>query len=127
MRAIKLPLFALAGATMTVPAMAQEAAPAPAAPAEAAPQAAAPVAVTDAEVDQFANAVLEVDKINNDAAVPADEKQTQMAAAVTATGLTADRFNTIATAINTDSELQAKVGAAIQAKGPAATEPAPAQ
>ena len=66
------------------------------------------------------------DRINKDAAVPAAEKQTQMASAVTASGLSPERFNSIATAMNADSALQAKVGAAIQAKAPAPAAAAPA-
>ena len=82
--------------------------------------------VSDAEVDQFATAVVAVDRINKDAAVPAAEKQTQMASAVTASGLSPERFNSIATQMNADSALQAKVGAAIQAKAPAPAAAAPA-
>jgi hypothetical protein len=120
MRAFKLPLLALTAVAFAAPAMAQDAA-APAAPQEAAP--AAPAAagpVSDAEVSQFATAVVEVEKINKDASVAPAEKQTQMASAVTSAGLTPERFNSIASTMNTDSALQAKVGAAIQAKGPAA-------
>ena len=131
MRATTLSIFATAAALAATPALAQEAtttAPAQDAPAaEATTQAQTSATVSDAEVDQFATAVVAVDKINKDTAVPADQKQTQMASAVTASGLTPERFNSIATAMNADSALQAKVGAAIQAKAPAAAAgPAPA-
>lgn len=131
MRATTLSIFATAAALAVTPALAQEAtttAPAQDAPAaEATTQAQTSATVSDAEVDQFATAVVAVDKINKDTAVPADQKQTQMASAVTASGLTPERFNSIATAMNADSALQAKVGAAIQAKAPAAAAgPAPA-
>lgn len=130
MRAIKLSIIATAAAMAATPALAQEAtttAPAQDAPAATA-GASTSATVSDAEVDQFATAVVAVDRINKDAAVPAAEKQTQMASAVTASGLSPERFNSIATAMNADSALQAKVGAAIQAKAPApaAADPAPA-
>lgn len=133
MRAAKLSIFATAAALVATPALAQEAtttAPAQDAPAaEATTEAQTSATVSDAEVDQFATAVVAVDKINKDASVPADQKQTQMASAVTASGLTPERFNSIATRMNADTALQAKVGAAIQAKAPApaTTTPAPAQ
>lgn len=125
MRAFTLPLTALAGAALIAPAAAQQATPAPAAPAgPAAPQTAAPATVTDAEVDQFATAVLAVDRINKDASIAADQKQTQMASAVTASGLTAERFNAIATSMSSDTALQAKVATAVQARAPQTTAPA---
>lgn len=128
MRAIKLSIIATAAAMAATPALAQEAtttAPAQDAPAATA-GASTSATVSDAEVDQFATAVVAVDRINKDAAVPAAEKQTQMASAVTASGLSPERFNSIATAMNADSALQAKVGAAIQAKAPAPAAAAPA-
>lgn len=141
MRAIKLPLIALAGATMITPAMAQNASgyapPAGQDTTTAAPTtSSAPATVTDAEVQQFASAVVAVDRINKDASIAAAEKQPKMAEAVTASGLTPQRFNSIATAMNNDPALQQKVGAAVQAQTPAAdagasagasatTEPAP--
>lgn len=132
MRAMKLSIFATAAALAATPALAQEATPteptqdAPAAGATADAQTSA--TVSDAEVDQFATAVVAVDTINKDTSVAPDQKQTQMASAVTASGLTPERFNSIATAMNSDTALQAKVGAAIQAKAPApaAATPAPA-
>jgi len=133
MRATKLSIFAAAAALAATPALAQEAtttAPAQDAPAAGVTaEAQTSATVSDAEVDQFATAVLAVDTINKDATVAADAKQERMASAVTASGLTPERFNSIATAMNADSALQAKVGAAIQAKAPAApaaAAPAPA-
>src|SRR3546814_2103722 len=52
--------------------------------------------VSDAEVDQFASAAVEVQKIGNDTAVAEDAKQEKMAAAVQSSGLSAERFNQIA-------------------------------
>lgn len=128
MRAIKLSIIATAAAMAATPAIAQEAMTP--APAQETPMAGATTTtqatVSDAEVDQFATAVVAVDRINKDAAVPAAEKQTQMASAVTASGLSPERFNSIATQMNADSALQAKVGAAIQAKAPAPAAAAPA-
>lgn len=133
MRAMKLSIIATAAALAASPALAQETTPTE--PAQDAPatgamgEAQTSATVTDAEVDQFATAVVAVDTINKDTSVAAEQKQTQMASAVTASGLTPERFNSIATAMNSDSALQAKVGAAIQAKAPAApapAEPAPA-
>jgi hypothetical protein len=128
MRALKLSIVATAAAMAATPAIAQEAMTP--APAQEAPMAGATTTtqatVSDAEVDQFATAVVAVDRINKDAAVPAAEKQTQMASAVTASGLSPERFNSIATQMNADSALQAKVGAAIQAKAPAPAAAAPA-
>ncbi len=85
---------------------------------QAAPSAAAGP-VSDAEVTQFASALAEVDRINKDTATPGAEKQTQMAAAVTSAGLTPERFNSIATAMSTDTALQAKIAAAMPPAAPA--------
>ncbi len=133
MRAIKLSIIATAAALVATPALAQNTmAPAQEAPSATQQTAPAPGATTanatvsDAEVDQFATAVVAVDAINKDASVAADAKQTQMASAVTASGLTPERFNSIATAMNADTALQAKVGVAIQAKAPAPAAAAPA-
>src|SRR3546814_2797717 len=52
--------------------------------------------VSDAEVDQFAGAAVEVQKIGSDTAVAEDAKQEKMAAAVQSSGLSAERFNQIA-------------------------------
>ncbi|MHA3841334.1 DUF4168 domain-containing protein [Sphingomonas aestuarii] len=130
MRAATLSIFATAAALVATPAIAQEAMTP--APDQEAPMAGdtttTQATVSDAEVDQFATAVVAVDAINKDASIAADAKQTQMASAVTASGLTPERFNSIATQMGSDTALQAKVGAAIQAKAPApATTPAPAQ
>ncbi|MEZ0495470.1 DUF4168 domain-containing protein [Sphingomonas sp. IW22] len=86
---------------------------------QAAPPAAAAGPVSDAEVTQFASALAEVDRINKDTATPGAEKQTQMAAAVTSAGLTPERFNSIATAMSTDTALQAKIAAAMPPAAPA--------
>ncbi len=99
---------------------------APAQTSPATPTAPAPstAAVTDAEVDQFATAALEVNKIQADASVSAADKGAKMAAAVTATGLTADRFNAISQAMAADPALNKRIQTAAAAKQGAAT-PAP--
>ena len=123
MRSITLAAAAIAGSLAmaagaqetpaTGSAPAQEAAPATG----AAPSASASATVSDAEVTQFATALQAVDRINKDAATPATEKQAKMAAAVTSAGLTPERFNSIGQSLAKDPALQAKVAAAIQAKG----------
>ncbi|WP_315763932.1 DUF4168 domain-containing protein [Sphingomonas sp. Y38-1Y] len=123
--AIAATFAAAAGAQQTPPAggaadPAQSAPPAASATPPAASAAAGPV--SDAEVGQFATALAEVDKINKDTAAPAADKQTKMAAAVTSAGLTPERFNTIATAMSSDTALQGKVAAALQAKGAAPSQ-----
>lgn len=107
----------IAATAIATPALAQETAPA--AP-EAAPQSAAPAAITDDEVAKFAKAALAADKISKDATIPAADKQTQMAAAVTDSGLQPTRFNEIAQAAQSDTALQQKVQAAIVAEQQAA-------
>ncbi len=111
----------LAGATLaiapaalaqTAPQTADPAAPAQTAP--AAPQAAGPV--TEAEVGQFATAALEIDKIRKDTATPEADKGAKMAAAATAAGLTAERFNAIGQAMQTDTALNKRIQAAASAK-----------
>lgn len=128
----------LAGATLALApaAMAQttQSSPAPATPdasaqttAPAAPQANGPV--TDAEVDQFATAALEVEKIRKDTATPDADKGAKMAAAATGAGLTAERFNAIGQAMQSDPTLNKRIQAAATAKlaaagkAPGSTQP----
>lgn len=73
-------------------------------------------AVTDAEVDQYATAALAVNKIQNDTTITAADKGTKMAEAVTATGLTADRFNAISQAMQADPALNQRIQTAAAAK-----------
>ncbi|HVI98486.1 MAG TPA: DUF4168 domain-containing protein [Sphingomonas sp.] len=83
----------------------------------ATPQTAAPAAqVSDAEVDQFATAAVEVQKIGSDTTVAEDAKQEKMAAAVQSSGLTPERFNEIAQASQSDPALQARIQTAAQSK-----------
>lgn len=68
---------------------------------------------TDAEIDSFAKATVEVQKIDADASVDASAKQEQMAAAVTNAGLDPAKYNEIGQALATDPELRAKVQTAM--------------
>lgn len=99
-----------------------------AAPAVAAPsgapvpaQAAVSDSVTDAELRSFVTAMQAIEPIA--AAVsggtPTAEQQMQMAAAIDASGLELDRFNTISAAVSTDPVLRARANLA-------STEPSPA-
>ena len=105
--------------TQTAPDGTMTAPPASADPSTAA-QAASAGTVSASDIAKFAAAYVAVQKINADASVTGSDKQTRMASAVSGSGLTAERFNAIGTAISTDPALQAKVGAAVQAAGPAA-------
>ncbi|WP_230280962.1 DUF4168 domain-containing protein [Croceicoccus sp. Ery15] len=125
----KTTLFAAAMATaIAAPAMAQEAtdhaSQAMDAPAESAPAAPAPAqaatAVTDAEVDSFAAAVVDIQKIDADATIADEEKQAQMVATVGEHGLTPQRFNEISTQTQSDPALQQRVQVAMSALAPPA-------
>ncbi|TPG18692.1 DUF4168 domain-containing protein [Sphingomonas koreensis] len=117
----------------TTAALAQTATPAPA-PTTAAPTATAPAAsYTDADVNQFATAVIAVQKVQQDSTVAATDKQTKMAAAVQASGLSPAKFNAMAQATQSDPALQQRVQTAATAQisadpasAPAPTTPAPA-
>lgn len=85
--------------------------PAPDASADAAVTADA--SFTDAEIDSFAKATVEVQKIDGDASLDAAAKQEQMAAAVTEAGLDPAKYNEIGQALATDTELRAKVQTAM--------------
>lgn len=68
---------------------------------------------TDAEIDSFAAATVEVQKIDADTTLDAAAKQTQMAAAVTEAGIDPAKYNEIGQALATDTELRAKVQTAM--------------
>ena len=150
-RSFLLPAALLFGGAAITPAMAQQAAapaqtPAPATTtspsATPAPGAststatpstpgaaatAAPAIFTDAELVGFANAAIEADKIQKDAAIAPAEKQTKMLAAVQAQGLEPTRYNEIAQATRTDPSLVSKIqelaAASAAAKAPATATP----
>ena len=76
---------------------------------------AAPAAtpVSDSEVQKFATAIVALNKVQDDAAVPAEQKQKAMVAKVKATGLSAERFNEIAAASKSDPQLASRIQAAV--------------
>jgi hypothetical protein len=107
------------------PALAQSTAPAqPAAATPATPAAA--TSFSDDEIKKFASAAVELNKIQTDTTVTAEQKQPKMLAAVQATGLDPQKFNAIGQAAQSDPALQQKIQAAASASAPAAA-PAPAQ
>ncbi|GAA0736351.1 DUF4168 domain-containing protein [Sphingomonas japonica] len=144
MKTLTRSLIAAGLVTISAPALAQTTTPSPnmqqttppttgapsnAAPTTAAPTTAAPAvsaaSITDAEVTQFAKAVVALDAIQKDTTIPAEQKQTQMAAKVQEQGLEPAKFNAIAQTAQTDTTLQGKVQAAIQAEAGVSTTPAP--
>lgn len=74
--------------------------------------------VTDAEVGQFAAAIVAVRAVAQgvENGAPTAEQQAAMAEAITASGLTIDRFNAISGALQADPRLRARVAIA-QADG----------
>lgn len=88
---------------------------------------AATATVSESEITQFATAALAVSKIRQDAAVPDAEKNTKSVSAITATGLTAARFNEIAQAMQGDPALNKRIQDAAAKQAPAAGAAAPAQ
>src|SRR3546814_19213733 len=85
-------------------AMAQEAAPAPS---PAAPSSTA-ANVSDADIQKFAKAAVELEQIKADTAVPEASKQPLMLAAVQKQGLDPEKFHSIAQAAQADPTLQHK-------------------
>jgi len=72
--------------------------------------------VTDSDVDQFATAVLAVQKIQKDPAVADSDKQKNMADAVKQAGLTPEKFNAIAKASQADPALMKRIQTAAASK-----------
>jgi hypothetical protein len=74
--------------------------------------------VTQAEVDQFSAAMVNVRAAApTDGSTPTPEQAQGMAAAVTASGLSTDRFNEIATAVSQDAHLRARLRLADAQRG----------
>ena len=97
---------------------AADAAAAPATPAQPATPAepAAPLAVadvSDADVDSFAKATVKLQSIQADASIAAEQKQTEMQAAVTEAGLDPAKYNAIGKAVQADPALRARVQTAM--------------
>ena len=97
----------------TATASAPDAAPPSTAAAAPAANATATAQVSDAEVDQFAQATVKVQKIVADATLDQTAKQQQMAAAVTGAGLQPARYNEIAKAVPADTALRTRVQTAM--------------
>lgn len=76
----------------------------------ASPAGSVAASVTDAEVAQFAAAMVQVRAAApTDGSAPSDEQQAAMASAVSASGLELERFNAIATAVSSDARLRARL------------------
>lgn len=121
----KLALMSAMSLSAAGPVLAQSAAPAqPAAATPAAPATA--TSFSDDEIKKFASAAVELNKIQTDTTVTAEQKQPKMLAAVQATGLDPQKFNAIGQAAQSDPALQQKIQAAASASAPTAA-PAPAQ
>ncbi|MGV3769091.1 MAG: DUF4168 domain-containing protein [Sphingobium phenoxybenzoativorans] len=127
-RISKLMIMSILPLSAAGTAFAQAAAPAePAAPGQAAPAPAAPAGAatfSDEEIQKFAAAAVELNKIQSDATVTAEQKQPKMLAAVQATGLDPQKFNAIGQAAQSDPALQQKIQAAASASSAAAPAPA---
>lgn len=72
-------------------------------------------AVTDAEVQSYAKATVDVQAIAKNAALDDQAKQQQMASAVAAAGLEPARFNEITKALGSDTALRARIQSALAA------------
>ena len=110
-----LPAESAAPATPAEPAVSDapaDAAPA-AVPAEPAAPAIAAADVSEAEIESFARATVELQAIQADATITADQKQAAMQAAVTGAGLDPAKYNAIGKAAQADPELRAKVQTAM--------------
>lgn len=141
---LKTQFFAAAGALalMTAPAAFAQDAGADAtmsndaaAPAPATAPAAGAATFTDTQVEGFAEAMTDVQSLNEeygpkvtaetDATAQAtlqQEMNTKMTAAVEESGLTAQEYNQIAAAAQTDAELRARIGQAMQAEAGTAAD-----
>jgi len=85
----------------------------PTQPAEGEAQEQTQVAITPQDIDNFAKAVIEVNKIQADTSLDQSQKQTAMAEAVEKSDLDPYKFNTIVEASQTNPELQQRVQVAI--------------
>lgn len=71
------------------------------------------VRITPQDIDNFAKAVIEVNKIQADTSLDKTQKQTAMTAAVQKSDLDAFKFNTMVQASKTNAELKQRVQLAI--------------
>lgn len=82
-------------------------------PAASAPPAAA--SVNDEDVQKYANAIVEVNKIQADTSVAEADKQSKMAEAVEQSGLDTQKFNEITQAAQSDPTVKQRIQAAASA------------
>ena len=68
--------------------------------------------VSDAEVTQFAQAMVAVREASGGSSTPSAEQQAAMGDAATSTGLTVERFNEIGAAVGSEEHLRARVALA---------------
>lgn len=101
--ASKLSLAVIGGLTFMPAAYSQSASPAPDS------ASAAQNSFTQDDIQKFAKAAVEMNKIQADTATPAADKQTKMATAVQKNGLDPVKFNAIAQAAQNDPGLQQKI------------------
>ena len=71
-----------------------------------------PAATSDAEIDQFARAMVAVRAASGGSSAPTPEQQAAMGEAATSTGLTVERFNAIGAAIAAEEHLRARIALA---------------
>lgn len=96
-------------------------------PATTAPEAPAAAPVTDAEVDQFVSAAMAAEKVRTDTTIAEADKNAKLNETITGSGLTTQRFNEIAKAMQADPALAKRIQDKAAASQPAAAaEPAPA-
>lgn len=117
---LRASLFSAAATALASPAWSQTApssGSAPTAPASSAP--ASSVNFSDKDLQKFAAAANELNKIQADAGVAAAYKQPKMLAAVQASGLDPAKFNAIGQAAENDPALQQKIQAAAAKPSPA--------
>ncbi len=126
--------FALMGAPAAFAQNMDESATTPPAVGEPTPEGAA-TAFTDVQVDRFAEAMVDIQALNEkygpQVAGAADtnartalqqQMTTEMTAAVTSAGLTAEAYNQIAAAAQGDAELRTRIGQAMQADAGASAD-----
>jgi hypothetical protein len=89
--------------------------------AQPAPAASTGASVTDTEIAAYARALGRVTEISRalNGAAPTEAQRGEMVKAVTDAGLTAERFNAIATATASDPVLKARIGVAVTPASPA--------
>ncbi|MBB5984309.1 DUF4168 domain-containing protein [Sphingobium lignivorans] len=78
---------------------------------------------SDADLKAFARAAIEASKIQQDAAVPAEEKQPKMLAAVQAEGLDPVKFNEIAQASQANPTLRQRIQQVASAEAQPGAQP----